>query len=878
MLTLAWSLALLSQIAAQSEDALQLPLQPGHTNAILEVRWSPNDKLLLTYSAADGFLNIWQIPQGRLIATIEDSTAKVRGSDKLALRAFAWSDDSSLIVTGSENGTAQVWEAETGKLVWSTRIADEYVTTVGFSHDAKYVAAVAAPEDEEHKFVLLDATNGQIIKELGTVEARFLAYYHDSKVVFSDDNKQLLVGGISGIVTRWDLETGSLLSKKVLNLCSPRGRMLKSFAYSDDLALLAARCGLKTEVIDTNTGSILRESDASVDYDSSVVLSRDTQLMAVGDSSSIKLLNLKNGDEIKIDAELPNTCGCDFSKDNTLLAFDDYDDTVKLFDLATKTTVARLEAHPGKIKALAFSPDGRFLASGSEDRIVRLWDAQTGSLVQAWTGHTKSVDVVAFTPDGKLFISASDDQTLKVWDVATKQLLRSIQVTTEGIDGLSSVAFSPDGKQMVGTLGTTVGLWEVSDWRLIGEFTTNEPHTMGEFTYCCGSKAHSARFDARGRLIISGHEDGTIKVWNQHLPAGSQLIRVLKTNKSGESFALSPDERVLIANSGGENPPRLLNWSTGKPLRRLGDQASYVHSVVFSPDGSLVATSDIGGEILLWNLTTGKLVREFDGGYSSDDALAFSPDGTRLVSGGDNQNIIMWDVKSGARLWHIVPIRERHRPTAEEIADEKNEAALKATKERQAELDTQVLKKNVFVTFSHFGDFADLAAKRLVETGQPDTSLVRRNEADASAIWLRLHNNSRLPINFSTESIYLTGKKECGYRTSMGKFSYGLCEGAEIGIRFSVFDAKGKPVRYGYDFGGISMLPPNTSVLFSVPRELLSDGRSIVIRYKFLNENAKGKRLEAYGKEREIKLSKANITRPTQRIKNTKLKSTRNPK
>jgi WD40 repeat protein len=882
LLSVVWLLScgLLSNAAAQGENASQLPLQTGHTNAILEVRWSPNDKLILTYSAADGFLNVWRMPEGKLITTIEDSAVKVRGDDKRALRAFAWSDDDRLIATGSENGTAQVWEAETGKLLWSTRIADEYVTGVGFSHGGKYFAAVAAPEDKKHKLVLLNGANGQLIKNLGEIESRFLTYYHDSKLVFSDDDKQLSVGDISGIITQWDLPSGSLLSKKTLNLCSAERRMPNSFAYSEDLSLIVARCGLQSEVIETNTGSILRKQSVSVDFTSSIVLSRDKQFMAVGDSGVFKLLNLATGAEVTIDSGLPITCGCDFSKDNSLLALQDYFDgeTVKVINLDGKQTVTRLEAHPGKVKALAFSADGRLLASGSEDRIVRVWDAQTGSLLQSLAGHTGRVGVVVFTPDGKLLVSASDDQTLKAWDVGTGTLVRSIQVTTEGINGLSSIAFSPDGKRMVTTLGAAVGLWDVSDWRLVETFTTTESHTSGEMTMCCGSTALTARFDATGKMIISAHEDGTIKVWDPQQrslipsPQGN-LIRTLSTNERNESFALSPDETVLVAN-GGSDAPKLWQWASGKPLRSLGDEASYVHNVAFSPDSRIIATSDIGGTILLWNVSSGKLLREFDGGYSSDDALAFGPDGTRLASGGDNQNIIMWDVKSGKRLWHILPIRERHRPTGEEIADQKHAAALKAADERRAEQDTQRLKNRVFITFSHFGEPTNPGETRFAETGRPNKSLSQQSDILATGIWLRLLNASRLPINLSTESIYLPTKKKCGYQTGQGKFFYGLCESAEIGIRFSVLDTNGKPLRYGFDFGGISMVPPNTSVVFSVPRELLREGRSIVVSYKFLNVNSKGK-LEEYGKEREITFSEANLTTQTPRTKPTKRKSTR---
>lgn len=134
------------------------------------------------------------------------------------------------------------------------------------------------------------------------------------------------------------------------------------------------------------------------------------------------------------------------------------------------------------------------------------------------------------------------------------------------------------------------------------------------------------------------------------------------------------------------------------------------------------------------------------------------------------------------------------------------------------------------------------------------------DESEATGIWLRLHNNSSLPIHFSTESIYLQTGKKCGYRTSTGKFFDGLCEGSEIGIRFAVLDAKGNHIPYGFDFGGISMLPPNTSVLFSLPRELLQEGRSIVVRYQFLNEDVKGKLVE-HAKERELRFAERNLAK-----------------
>lgn len=846
-------------VSAQPEHAARLPLQKGHTHDILEIKWSPNDKLAFTYSAADGFLYVWQMPHGKLLAAIEDSKIKNKGDEKHALRAFAWSDDSRLIATGSENGSAQVWEAESGKLLWTKRIANEYVTAVRFSRDYNHLAVATSPEDQKHRLFLLDATNGRIVKEFGATEEKSLN--HGFALSFSGNNSKLTVGDINGTVADWHVANGLLIRRTKLTPCG-RARGFNNLEYSDDVSLLVARCGLKTEIIDTTTGSLVREVMTNADYTRAVVISRDNQRVAISETGQVKLVNLANGEEVNVDADFFSDCGCDFSNDHSLLAWATRlpDHRINVLDLNTKRFVAHLHGHPGEIRSLTFSPDGRVLVSGSEDAVVRFWDAQTGSLLKALTGHSEPVRVVTFTPDGKRLASASEDETLKIWDVATGKLLHTMETKWP----LTSVAFSPDGKRMVATHNTLVGLWDVSDWTLLIQYTTTEERRSGDMIICCGSTANSARFDARGQRIISGHVDGTIKVWNPNPPGplplpGSELDRVVKTADRNDNWALSPNEEFLVATPGAA-APTIWNWSRGELLRSLGKKAEYVHQVVFSPDSQLVATSNIGGEIFLWNVSTGKLVREFDGGYSSDDALAFSPDGSRLASGGDNQNILMWDVKTGKRLWHLLPIRERYRPTAKEIVEARRMQALAQAKARRIEQHVQTLKKNVFVKFSHFGDTVNRLQTQMAATDTPKISLAKRSEAEASGIWLRLHNNSRLPIEIGTDSIYLPvgPAAKCGYQTREGRFFHGLCNDGEIGIRFGVVDAKGEGIPWGGHVGGISMLSPNTSVVFEVPKELLRDGRKIVVGFRFLQVTAKGK-LEGYGEARELMFSKANL-------------------
>lgn len=72
---------------------------------------------------------------------------------------------------------------------------------------------------------------------------------------------------------------------------------------------------------------------------------------------------------------------------------------------------------PDHAYQVAFSPDSRLLAVACADKTVRLLDPASGRVLAAAKEHTDFVYTVAFSPDGKQLLSVGRD-SLKVWSVA----------------------------------------------------------------------------------------------------------------------------------------------------------------------------------------------------------------------------------------------------------------------------------------------------------------------------------------------------------------------------------------------------------------------------------------------------------------------------
>ena len=473
----------------------------AHEEPILCIAFSPNGMEIATGSL-DGIVRLWNARTGKSIGS--PMAGHVR-----AVRALAWSPDGSTLASGSDDGSIILQDTGTHSMKGKPLKGNGWeIRSLAFT-DANDQEPFLLAFDKHSNMLLWDTTVESPPRTL--LDGDTLPSNATDFSISQDGTHSTIA--YAGRVMVVDISLDAVTSPSAARQQWP----IYSVEFSPNDSIIASvgtPNGIDLWTREGNSLPKLPLSRAAV----FTRFSHDGQLLASGDTEGIiqiwKTVDWCMVQEIKSNGRLEAAA---WSLDGSHLAAGVIYDEHSLL-------ICRWNPHTGQLlgkpireathmfDTVRLSADGRTLAAASrDDCTVRLWDVETGKQIGIpLTGHTRNIRAIAFSPDGSKLVTGGSDRGVRMWDLKTwEQLFEPIM---HG-GGVRSIAFSPDGK---------LAYYAGHDL-CIHAFNSDTGCEMGRTLKGHTEDINSISISNDGKHIVSGGNDGTIRLWDRQTFSMSEV-------------------------------------------------------------------------------------------------------------------------------------------------------------------------------------------------------------------------------------------------------------------------------------------------------------------------------------------------------------------
>jgi serine/threonine protein kinase/WD40 repeat protein len=567
--------------------------------------------------------------------------------------------DNRTVVTGSPDGTFDVWDLPTGRHLRT--FGDPGGSTrpnIAFSPDGKIAAAVR-PENGPAIFrlELWEVETGRRLRIIPGIPAAI------SAIRFSDDGNLIYVGAkwTGRALVAFDVASGEK-KRELKATLSGQGRVSLPLASPDGQYCILAGYG-HAELWDIEKGTTVREWDIQhAAIQTAVAFLPDGHSAVIGDDAG-------------------NVRRWDYESD--------------------KPPVEFVDRHSGRINAVVASPNGRLIYTAGADGLVREWDvdllrstriigclpeeilgislSRSGNYVIGWTAHGTAVwslhesplvwtarppgggrprGGLTFSADGQLGFCAYD----QVWtlDPATGFMLETI-VRDEAASSIMELWPNRDGSKLVGAAYAHNGesqwhiteliRWDIQTGRVERSASLSNPPVFA--------------WSANGDAIALESSSGDLKQWDARNLTDFVTTSTAPHNRTDDLWTAGNHRGLHLPISAAPNGtyvslrsdlPALLSWTPQRQIEvrsaldprfsaTIQNQSEFKFSAAcLAPDGSVVFLGCTDGMLRVFDVRTGEILRELAAHNGMVTSVAMSPNGRQLITGSDDGTLRFWNI------------------------------------------------------------------------------------------------------------------------------------------------------------------------------------------------------------------------------------------
>ncbi|MBN3316249.1 TBL3 protein, partial [Atractosteus spatula] len=451
----------------------------SHYSAVTSLAFTPDGSTLVS-SGRDKICTVWDLKSKtptRTVPVFEAVEAVVLLPQGADVSRIGVKNEGLHFITAGSRGMLRVWEASSGRCIFTQTLPAEHPTGKAESDDgdehsftcchplpsSSRVAAVTA----EHNFLLYDLPSLTLQQQFvgysdDILDVKFLGP-EDSHIVVATNSPQLKVFELASSSCQILYgHTDTVLSLDVFR----KGCMFASCAKDNSIRVwrlspatgqvccVAQGLGHVNAVGSISCSRMKESFVASGSQDCTVKVWELPESLRSKEGGGVEALTARvtekgHDKDVNSVAVSPN---------DKLLASGSQDRTTKLWALADLSLLGVFRGHRRGVWCVQFSPVDQVLATSSADGSVKLWGLQDFSCLKTFEGHDASVLKVIFVNRGTQLLSSGSDGLVKLWTIKTNECVKTLEAHQDKVWGLHSSR--KDDLMVTGSADSCITIWK----------------------------------------------------------------------------------------------------------------------------------------------------------------------------------------------------------------------------------------------------------------------------------------------------------------------------------------------------------------------------------------------------------------------------------